>query len=176
MKRLGKCSTFFHRYVLKLSIVSTVSERITLCHQFFRYKHDLFDLVFGVKCQDDLRKKKKHSSSNFNSDCLVCPPLSLNLYFSCMEAISLAISFRLQGLWRRLFSACANDLYLVLRCVKAELVEEEDGFVGVLCVFWMLLVRVLQGLSGWARCLLLGLVVGCWLSGLVFSSVFCTFK
>ena len=122
------------------------------------------------------KKEESHSSSTFNSDCLFRPPLLLNLFLSCLETISL-ISFCLRGLWglwRRLFSACADDLYLVLRCLKAELIEEEkNGRVGAVGVFSMLLTWVLEGVSGWAWCWLSGSTVSCRLSGLVFPSVFC---
>lgn len=77
----------------------------------------------------------------------------------------------------RLFSTCTNDLYLVLWCLKTELVEEEeDDCVGVFGVFSMLLVRVLESVPDLARCWLSGSVIGCWQSGLVFPSVLCTSK
>ena len=65
----------------------------------------------------------------------------------------------------------------MLGCLKTELVEEEeDGCVRVVGVFSMLLVRVLEGVSDWTRCWLSGSVIGCWLSRLVFPSVFYTSK
>ena len=83
----------------------------------------ILSLHLGVRHEISARFKnaESHSSSVKVRTFLVRPPpFSWNRIFRCFDAIIFMISACFPGLFGRLFSTLANNLNLVLLCLKAE--------------------------------------------------------